>query len=134
MMMSRFRRTPGMSERQRQATWAELQRQRATVEAHKSIATLEAALADVEQQLGPAMAEEARRRQAYEAAGWAMVVALDRRDPGASLLAEREDPERVELDRAEVQLAEMTRVVNDLADRRARIRQALTRVRVTVLV
>jgi len=123
-----------MSERQRQATWAELQRQRATVEAHKSIATLEAALADVEQQLGPAMAEEARRRQAYEAAGWAMVVALDRRDPGASLLAEREDPERVELDRAEVQLAEMTRVVNDLADRRARIRQALTRVRVTVLV
>ena len=75
------------------------------------------------------MEEEGRRRQTYEAAGWRMVQALERRPSGASLLVEREDLERAELDRAEVQLAEMTRVVNDLVERRARIRQALTQLR-----
>ena len=61
-----------------------------------------------------------------------MVVAISRREPGASLLVQADDTERVELDRAEVELAEMTRVVNDLQARRARIRQALTRLRVAV--
>ena len=54
--------------------------------------------------------------------------------PGASLLVEREDSERVGLDQAEAELAEMTRVVGDLQARRARIRQALTRLRATVVV
>lgn len=58
-----------------------------------------------------------------------MIQALTRRDPGASLLVEREDPERVELDQAEAALGDMTRVVNNLAERRARIRQALTQLR-----
>lgn len=132
--MSRFRRRCGMSERQRLSAWAELQERRRGIEARQTIASLEAALADVEQRLGPAMQEEARRRQAYERAGWRMVQVLERRSPGESLLVQAGDPERVELDRAELQLAGMTQVVNDLAERRARIRQALTRVRVTVLV
>ena len=123
-----------MSERQRLSAWAELQERRRDIEARQIISQLEAQLSDVELLLGSAMQEEGRRRQVYEAAGWEMVVAISRRSPGASLLVEREDPERVELDRAEVQLAEMTRVVNDLAERRARIRQALARLHVAVAV
>ena len=121
-----------MSTQERRETWAEIQRQRSHVEAHKTISQLEAALTDIEAQLWPAMQEEGRRRAAYDAAGWEMVVAISRREPGASLLVQADDTERVELDRAEVELAEMTRVVNDLQARRARIRQALTRLRVAV--
>ena len=118
-----------MSERQRQTTWAEIQERQRSIETRQTIASLEAALAAVEAQLPAAQEEEGKRRAASEQAGWAMVVALDRRDPGASLLADVGDPERAPLDAAEAELVEMTRVVGDLQARRARLRQMLTHLR-----
>jgi hypothetical protein len=50
---------------------------------------------------------------------------LSRRPPESSLLVQADDPERVGLDRAEAELAEISRIVGDLQARRARLRQHL---------
>jgi hypothetical protein len=114
-----------MSEQQRITAWHELETRRQAVEGRRMIRVLEAQLADVEDRLGPAQEEEGRRRAAFQSAGWRMVQAIDQRPPSSSLLVAAGDPERVELDRAEAALVEMTGVVVGLQGRRGLLRQHL---------